>query len=302
MSKLSFNRRSIIIALLLTCLIPINFATPIQAWSIKSHAILTTVASKILPEPWKAFFRQYEGLLNQTTAYPDTLYRQSDPKEAPRHFIDLEIWNPNDPSTGTLPQAVNEFTLKMEASIKVKNWNQMFIEAGRLAHYMADACQPYHTTVNYNPVTRDGVPLHAVLDSSLAVHFSELHLLSPSEVGTVNAVNNLTQFAFSIAVQSHSFLPIINRILIDEGLSWSPELTRIIENRTNVAMIAVAKVWVTAIVNGGASPPDAIQTAAASTPVSVGITPTTSIPVQTLIGLSVLAASLAALVLYRRRR
>jgi hypothetical protein len=41
-------------------------------------------------------------LLNETTAYPDTYYREADPNEPPRHFIDLEIWNPKDPSTGIL--------------------------------------------------------------------------------------------------------------------------------------------------------------------------------------------------------
>jgi hypothetical protein len=93
-------------------------------------------------------------LLAETVTYPDTYYRESDPNESPRHFIDLEIWNPNDPSTGILPQAVEEFTGEMESAIRAKDWNSMFIDAGD-CHYMADVTQPYHTTVNYDPQTRN---------------------------------------------------------------------------------------------------------------------------------------------------
>jgi hypothetical protein len=60
---------------------------------------------------------------------------------------------------------------------------------------------------------------------------------------------------FDTAWQSHSFLPAINHTLIDEGKSWSPELTQIIENRTNTAIISLARIWYTAILNAGRQPP-----------------------------------------------
>jgi hypothetical protein len=66
-------------------------------------------------------------MLNQTVDYPDTYYRESDPNESSRHDIDLEVWSPSSPSTGTLPQAVEEFTAKMEYAIQTKDWNSMLI-------------------------------------------------------------------------------------------------------------------------------------------------------------------------------
>lgn len=251
-------KQVVFVAFLILCLMQI--CMPLSAWSVEGHAVVATRAIRLLPQPWRTFFQYYGGLVNETVAYPDTLYRGNDPSEAPRHFVDLEVWNPNLPSTGTLPESVNEFTGKMETAIRNKDWNAMFLHAGRVAHYMADDAQPYHSTKNYNPTTKNGVGLHQVLDSSMIDHLAELRVIDESQVGQLTPIKNLTQFALDTAIQSHSFLPVINRTLINDNLPWSSELTMIIENRTNTAIIAVARVWLTAIVNANVSPPEIPQT------------------------------------------
>lgn len=245
-----------VIHLTILVLICLQLLVPAHAWSVEGHTLVTTRAVQLLPQPWRTFFQQYNWLLNESVAYPDTLYRGADPAEGPRHFVDLEVWNPNDPSTGTLPQSVNEFTMKMESAIMNRDWNAMFLDAGRVAHYIADDTQPYHSTKYYNPATRNGVRLHQILDASMIDHLSELRMINENQFGQLTPIGNLTQFALDTAAQSHSFLPIINRTLIDENRSWSQELTKIIENRTNTAIVAVARVWYTAIVNARMSPPD----------------------------------------------
>jgi hypothetical protein len=230
--------------------------SPVVAWSIDTHPIIAKAATDMLPNPWRQFFTYYEWLLKETAAYPDTYYRESDPNEPPRHFIDLEIWNPSDPSTGTLPQAAEEFTAEMGSAIRAKDWNSVFLDAGRLCHYMADATQPYHTTVNYNPSTKDGVGVHQLFESAAAAHLSEFRLVSAADVGVIEPVSNVTMFVLETAIQSHSFLSYINRTIIDEGLEWSPELTKIVENRTNTAIIATARIWYTAIVRSNSLPPE----------------------------------------------
>jgi hypothetical protein len=226
------------------------------AWSIDSHPIIAKVAIELLPSPWGQFFEYYEWLLNETTAYPDTYYRESDPNEGSRHYIDLEIWSMNDPSTGTLPQAIDQFTIQMESAIRANDWNSMFLDAGRIAHYMADATQPYHTTLFYDPQIKNGVGVHQLFESAAAAHLSEFRLVSPADVGVIEPVSNVTAFVLDAAIQSHSFLSYVSRILIDEGLEWSPELTKIVENRTNTAIIATARIWYTAIVRSQSSPPE----------------------------------------------
>lgn len=226
------------------------------AWSIEAHSAIANAAIQLLPSPWRQFFGFYTGLLAETATYPDIYYRESDPNESPRHFIDLEIWNPNDPSTGTLPQAVEEFTGEMESAIRAKDWNSMFIDAGRISHYMADVTQPYHTTVNYNPQTRNGVGAHQLFESTSLAHLSEIRMVGSADVRPIIPISNVTDFVIETAVQSHSFLSSINRTIIDEGLDWTPELTKILENRTNTAIIASARIWYTAVVRSNSPPPE----------------------------------------------
>jgi len=244
-------------ALALFCILQIGILPyPAAAWSIDAHSTIAKAATELLPSPWRQFFAYYAGLLAETATYPDTYYRESDPNESPRHFIDLEIWNLSDPSTGTLPQAVEEFTAEMESAIRAKDWNSMFIDAGRLSHYIADVTQPYHTTVNYNPQTRNGVGVHQLFESTSLAHLSEIRMVGSADVGSIMPISNVTSFVIETAVQSHSFLSSINQTLIDEGLQWSPELTNIVENRTNTAIIATARVWYTAMVRSNSLPPE----------------------------------------------
>jgi hypothetical protein len=244
-------------AFVLVCICQMGIVpSPVVAWSIDTHPIIAGAATDLLPNPWRQFFTYYEWLLKETVAYPDTYYREADPNEPPRHFIDLEIWNPSDPSTGTLPQAVEEFTAEMGSAIRAKDWNNVFLDAGRLCHYMADATQPYHTTLFYDPQTKNGVGVHQLFESAAAAHLSEFRLVSPADVGVIEPVSNVTAFVLETAVQSHSFLSYINRTIIDEGSQWNPELANIVENRINAAIVATARVWYTAFTRSGALPPE----------------------------------------------
>ena len=246
----------LLLTIMVSSLIVIGYqATPVYAWWAIGHAIIASRAAELLPQPWSGFFNYYALTVNETTIYPDSIYKTADPNEDPRHFIDLEIWNPNKPETGTLPFAVAQYTAEMSQAIKSGDWNTMFIDAGRVAHYVGDIHQPYHATVNYNPRNKQGTGLHGVLDAALETHVNEFKLVSKSDVGHLQPVQNITAFMFYIAWQSHSFLPAINRTLIDEEESWSPELTQIIDNRTNTAIVSLARVWYTVILNAGQQPP-----------------------------------------------
>jgi len=215
-----------------------------EAWSISGHEIIVSRACRLYPGSWGEFFRYYEWLLSDTVAYPDTFYKGRDPAESPRHYVDLEIWNQSRPETGTLPFAVETYGQGMSQAIKAGDWNKVLLDAGRLSHYISDICQPYHSTVNYDPVARSGTRLHAVLDGAIRDHLSEINFIS--SFGTPQTVN-FTEYALTLAWQSHSFLAEINNTLIDQNLPWSPRLSEIIENRTNTAIIATINVWHTSV-------------------------------------------------------
>jgi hypothetical protein len=140
----------------------------------------------------------------------------------------------------------------MSEAVRGGDWDKVLLDAGRLAHYVSDICQPYHSTVDYDPATKNGTRLHVMLDSAIVNHLSEIRLIS--SIGPPSTVN-FTDYAFFLARQSHSFLAEINTTLIDQGLPWSPRLTEIIENRTNTAIMATVNVWHTAVMNAAVNPP-----------------------------------------------
>jgi hypothetical protein len=81
-------------------------------------------------------------------------------------------------------------------------------------------------------------------------------MVGSADVGPIMPISNVTNFVIETAVQSHSFLSSINRTIIDEGLDWTPELTKILENRTNTAIIATARIWYTVMVRSNSTPPE----------------------------------------------
>jgi len=231
--------------------------------------IVSSRATQLLRDPWRSFLSYYEFYLNETTIYPDSIYKHLDPQEDYRHFIDLEIWDPKKPETGTLAFAVERFATEAVQAMKASDWNKAFYLLGRVSHYLADIHQPYHSTADYNPRTKTGKGLHAILDSSMEVHLKEFKLVKADD-RPLEPVHNLTLFCFQMAWQSHSFLQRINQILIDEEKEWSPELTKIVENRTNSAIVAVARAWHTITLRAGAGPPQVPESNAISVSV-VGI-------------------------------
>ena len=242
---------------------------PVSAWWDTGHMIVSSRATQLLRDPWRSFLSYYEFYLNETTIYPDSIYKHLDPQEDYRHFIDLEIWDPKKPETGTLAFAVERFATEAVQAMKASDWNKAFYLLGRVSHYLADIHQPYHSTADYNPRTKTGKGLHAILDSSMEVHLKEFKLVKADD-RPLEPVHNLTLFCFQMAWQSHSFLQRINQILIDEEKEWSPELTKIVENRTNSAIVAVARAWHTITLRAGASPPQVPESNAISVSV-VGI-------------------------------
>jgi len=243
------------ISVLMLTLFQPSFVRPVYAWWDLGHTIITSNAIRLMPDRWRSFLSYYEAILNETSIYPDRIYKHLDAQEDYRHFIDLEIWDPGRPETGTLPHETGKFAEDAVQALRASDWNKALYLFGRVSHYLADLHQPYHATKDYNPRAKGGTPLHPVLDESLQVHFSEFRVVERGDLANIEPIHNITLFCFQVARQSYSFLERINRTLIDEEKTWSNELTRIVENRTNCAIVAVARVWYSIILRSEMSAP-----------------------------------------------
>ncbi len=244
---------------LLSALVIVSFVSTIHisAWWEEGHQLMTMeaveVISQALPE-WEEFFHHYAYFINDTVTWPDMVFKASDPKEEPRHYYDLEI--PPEKRTyedGVLPYAIENYTLLMAEALKKGDWYEALVNAGRVTHYIQDAHQPYHCTVNYNPLGK-----HALADSLVEKHWKELRIeVSPE----LHVIENLTDYAMQIIIDSNAKVARLNATLIgdpedpNDDKEWSDDLRDLISEQASRAIKATAELWYTAIVMAGVEPP-----------------------------------------------
>ena len=163
-------------------------ATPARAWGNSGHRMINRLAAGTLPQSAPAFLRS-DAAVNEIEYLgpePDRWRSSSEPElnaaQAPEHFIDLE---PAD-ALGPLPHRRLDFEAKVFAAgerpekIGLQPWEATEVwerlkaalreyrnlaaakqdtrgveaaalfYAGWLGHYVGDASQPLHTTIEYN--------------------------------------------------------------------------------------------------------------------------------------------------------
>jgi hypothetical protein len=171
--------------LLASVSVPVPFAF---AWGNEGHRIINHLAAINLPQDAPAFLR-WAGAVSEIQYLgpePDRWRSLAEPElvavQAPEHFIDLELADPLGPlphrrfdfeasvfasgqrpeKIGLQPWQANEVWERLKAALReyrhlseahqdTHDVEQVAIfYAGWLGHYVGDASQPLHTTVQYN--------------------------------------------------------------------------------------------------------------------------------------------------------
>jgi S1/P1 Nuclease len=166
-------------------LVPVPAA---HAWGNEGHRLINRLAVKALPPDTPAFLRS-EAAMNEIEYLgpePDRWRSHAEPElnaaQAPEHFIDLELADALGPlppnrldfeakvfaagqrpdKIGLQPWAATEVWERLKAALReyrnlsAAGQNTAPVEqaaifyAGWLGHYVGDASQPLHTTVQYN--------------------------------------------------------------------------------------------------------------------------------------------------------
>lgn len=152
-------------------------STPAFAWDARTHREIARLAVDATPpSPLKDFFTANLLRLQYYSVQPDVIReRYGDEDEAIRHYINLEYFGA-DPfaaltpdvaamnkrfgaakirTAGTLPWTIVEFSNSLEQALARGDCAGALRAAGFLAHYVGDASQPLHTTVNYDGMAQD---------------------------------------------------------------------------------------------------------------------------------------------------
>ncbi|HVZ26466.1 MAG TPA: zinc dependent phospholipase C family protein [Sediminibacterium sp.] len=175
------------------------------AWGFLVHRTVNQLAVYELPAEIAPFFSNHMDYLVRNAPRPD-IRRSSDPTEAPKHFIDIEMYGPDALHKmpvhwkdavarytqdtllkyGYVPYQIGMTVQALTRSFIAHNKDSILFYAADLGHYAGDANVPLHTTVNYDGQLTGQKGLHSLWESTIpALLESSYNLYSPHKASFV---------------------------------------------------------------------------------------------------------------------
>ncbi|MFM7359217.1 MAG: zinc dependent phospholipase C family protein [Sediminibacterium sp.] len=158
------------------------FLTFTASWGFLVHRTINQLAIYELPSAMGSFFFKNRDYLVYHSPRPD-LRRNSDPAEAPRHFIDLEMYGNNVPTkwedavkrygwdsiqkAGFVPWHIEWVMQRLTQAFRSGDKDSILFYAADLGHYISDAQVPLHTTENYDGQLTNQKGLHSLWESMI---------------------------------------------------------------------------------------------------------------------------------------
>lgn len=156
------------------------------SWGFLVHRTIHQLAVYELPAELRPFFYKNIEKIVADAPRPDQR-RNEDSTEAPKHFIDLEMYGENAAEKmpfdwqkaikkyskdslekyGYVPYHVIYMQHKLTNAFKNKNKDSILFYAADIGHYIGDAHVPLHTTVNYDGQLTNQKGLHSLWESMI---------------------------------------------------------------------------------------------------------------------------------------
>jgi len=196
----------------------ILLSPPAQAWGVLGHRLLAAGALRDLPPEVAVWYEGREARVADHAAEPDA-WREGDPLEAPRHFLNGEPYGgagevPHGElaaqgrlgaeafrALGQVPWVIQARTLALAQAFRSGDRDRVALETAWLSHYVGDLQVPLHTTVHF-----DGEPgqagLHARWESQL---LERLEAQAPFEPEVRPAVPDPGAWSLPFAWLAESF-------------------------------------------------------------------------------------------------
>jgi hypothetical protein len=204
----------------------------LNSWGFFAHTEINRLAIFTLPKGISRFYKSNSKYLSDHAVDPDKR-RYADTAEAPRHYLDVELYENNIDSiprkwddavsryglqklhqNGILPWQIQVSYYKLVNAFKTCDSAKILIYSAYLGHYIADAHVPLHTTQNHNGQLSNQVGIHAFWESRLPELFSKDYNYL---VGKARYIENPLTEAWKIVSHTHS--------LVDSVLCCEAELS-----------------------------------------------------------------------------
>ncbi|SOE19770.1 hypothetical protein SAMN06298216_0273 [Spirosomataceae bacterium TFI 002] len=213
------------------CLI---FGSFVSNWGFYAHQEINRLAIFSLPAEMIGFYKSNIDYIKENAVNPDRR-RYAVEGEAPRHYIDLDIYPDSvqkDLRSLSWQKAVEKYTEDTLNAYGIVPWHVNFMKyqltqafvkkdakailrlSADLGHYIADAHVPLHTTENYNGQLTNQVGIHGFWESRLPELFSKEYEFW---VGPAEYIEKPQNRIWEVVLESHAAL--------DSVLSFEMELT-----------------------------------------------------------------------------
>jgi hypothetical protein len=208
-------------------------------WGFFAHQKINRLAVFTLPPEMSVFYKKNIDYLSDAAVNPDRR-RYAVPEEAPRHYIDLDVYGDsaayklprywNDAVAkfgedslakhGIVPWHINRVYFQLREAFLLKDPASILRLSADLGHYVGDAHVPLHTTKNYDGQLTDQIGIHAFWESRLPeLFFNEYDFF----VGPAQHVDNVQSEAWRIIAQTNQAL--------DSVLQFEKRLSQQMGNR-----------------------------------------------------------------------
>jgi len=169
-------------------------------WGGSMHRVISKVAAFSVPEEMEGW-NAYAPILSYHSIDPD-LWKNGDPNEPPRHFIDLERYAeipvmelPRDLAEvqgithrkikrddGIVPWVVLELQNRLTQAMADGDWYEAASVAAAMGHYVGDLHQPLHTAENYDGAMTVNHGVHMRWELGLPDRYWRRGMVFPGEV------------------------------------------------------------------------------------------------------------------------
>jgi hypothetical protein len=192
------------------------------SWGIVGHERISRAAVFALPKPLQVFFYNHIDFITQESTVPDLRkYVLNDKAEGQRHYFDMENFGVIDsfPKTmeaakkkydekflsknGTLPWHIQDVMEKLTKAFKEKKRNEILFLAGDLAHYIADAHMPLHTSDNHDGQNTNQKGIHSLWESRIPELFANDYKL---HVKDATYFENVDKATWNVIFDTHSLV------------------------------------------------------------------------------------------------
>ncbi len=257
-------------------------------WGFFGHQQINRLAVFSLPPQMIGFYKKNIRYLIETSTHPDER-RYAVADEAPRHFIDLDVYTDSLPKRwseavdkfgedslarhGIVPWHVVSMYYRLREAFMLNDPARILKVSAELGHYVGDAHVPLHTTRNYNGQLTGQTGIHGLWESRLPELFFNNYEFY---VGAASYVDNPTELIWRVIAESHqavdSVLRLERDLAVDQVTRFSYEskgkqtirvydqaysrkyherLAGMVERRMRASVKATADLWFTAWVDAG---------------------------------------------------